>query len=321
MDLSVLLIILQLIYLEGILSVDNAAILGAMVAPLPSTEAIPWPRLLRFIRTPAHNILGGQRTAALKVGLLGAYLGRGVMLLLASSVMQNRWLLLAGGLYLIKLATGHLGEPRADTRIAGGPAAGRPIERGFWIVVLTLELADLVFSLDNVVAAVALSRQMWVVLTGVFLGIVTMRFAAGVFSRLIQRYPVMEAAAYLLLLIIGVELLLEHLWGIDISDTQRFVGSLGTLTLCLVYGQLSALQRIGRSMRWVRRGLGFVDQLFAYALAPAAWAMRGLIEMVRAIFSIFAERRQRALPTSATGTDTRVAARRRTHGEPENRVP
>lgn len=41
---TTVLIVLQLIFLEGILSIDNAAVLGAMVAPLPDDQPIPWPR-------------------------------------------------------------------------------------------------------------------------------------------------------------------------------------------------------------------------------------------------------------------------------------
>lgn len=56
-SLAVLLIVLQLIYLEGILSIDNAAVLGAMVAHLPRHAPIPWPRLLRFLQRPVYRLL------------------------------------------------------------------------------------------------------------------------------------------------------------------------------------------------------------------------------------------------------------------------
>src|SRR5437879_3130364 len=171
MDVAVVLIILQLIYLEGILSIDNAAVLGAMVAHLPRHERIPWPRPLRMFQKPVHKLLGGQRAAALKVGLFGAYLGRGMMLFIASWVIQNRWLLLLGGLYLIKLAADHLGETPQEARITAAEVAGQPVrraERGFWNVVLALELADLAFSLATVGAAAGLSREFGVVLPGVF---------------------------------------------------------------------------------------------------------------------------------------------------------
>src|SRR2546426_2076791 len=167
MDVAVVLIILQLIYLEGILSIDNAAVLGAMVAHLPRHERIPWPRPLRMFQKPVHKLLGGQRAAALKVGLFGAYVGRGMMLFIASWVIQNRWLLLLGGLYLIKLAADHLGETPEEARIAAAEVAGQPLrraERGFWSVVLAGGIAGLPLSLDNVRAGGALSPEVVVVL-------------------------------------------------------------------------------------------------------------------------------------------------------------
>jgi tellurite resistance protein TerC len=286
-DIGVILIVLQLIYLEGILSIDNAAVLGAMVSQLPKDEPIPWPPVLRFLRDPVHRLLGGQRLAALKVGLLGAYVGRGSMLFIASWVVQNRWLLLFGGLYLIKLAADHLGETgpseagQAASEITGETM--RRAGRSFWSVVVAVELADLAFSLDNVVAAVALSREMWVVFTGVALGIVTMRFAAGMFVWMIQRYPILEAAAYLLVLNIGIELLLEDLWHIKLDDAQKFIVSAGTLILTLAYGRFEVLQRVGRRFRWLRRVLGAISLVFLWALRPIAWMFSGVVFFTRAL--------------------------------------
>jgi len=294
MDVGVVLIILQLIYLEGILSIDNAAVLGAMVSALPKDDAIPWPPFLRFLQHPVHRILGGQRLAALKVGLLGAYIGRGSMLFIASWVVQNRWLLLLGGLYLIKLAADHLGDIGPGTaeqdveRVAGEPL--RKGGRSFWNVVVAVELADLAFSLDNVVAAVALSREMWVVFTGVALGIVTMRFAAGIFVWMIQRYPILEAAAYLLVLNIGVELLLEDLWHLKLDDVQKFVVSAGTLVLTLAYGRSPALQRAGRSFTWLKYVLGFISLLFLWALKPLSWLFSGFVALSRVLALFFGTR-------------------------------
>src|SRR2546425_724849 len=283
MTLSALVIILQLVYLESILSVDNAAVLAAMVRRLPLNEPIPWPKVLRFAARPVHRVLGGQRLAALKVGLLGAYVGRGTMLLLAAWVIHNRWLLIVGGLYLIKLAVDHLGERPPEARTAPSRRAGARGERGFWGVVLAAELVDLAFSLDNVVAAVALSRELWVVIAGVFLGIVTMRVAAGAFTFLIARYPVLEATAYLLILAIGLELLVEDLFHIRLGDLVKFAISLGTVVLSLVYGQLPRLQQMGRRLMWLKRFLGYVALMFDYVLKPVSWTVWGVVAFLRAI--------------------------------------
>src|SRR5258708_3395469 len=106
----VIVIVLQLIFLEGILSIDNAAVLGALVSPLPDDQDVLWPRLLRRFGRALQPLLGRQRTAALRVGLLGAYVGRGAMLFLASFLIHNSWIKLVGAAYLIRLAFDELGD-------------------------------------------------------------------------------------------------------------------------------------------------------------------------------------------------------------------
>ena len=221
------------------------------------------------------------------------------MLILAAWVIHNRWLLLVGGLYLIKLGVDHLGERPQAARSAplrGTEARG---ERGFWGVVLAVEVVDLAFSLDNVVAAVALSRELWVVMVGVFLGIVTMRVAAGVFSALIARYPVLEATAYLLILAIGLELLVEDLLDIRLGDLGKFAISLGIVLLSLVYGRQPRLQQMGRRVMWLKRSLGYVALLFDYVLTPVSWVVWGVVAFLRAIDARRKRRRGRAAPTSS----------------------
>src|SRR5689334_21016514 len=118
MDFTVLTIIVQLIFLECILSIDNVAVLGAMVAPLPKDEKVPWPRKIRPVLQLFDPILGNQRQAALKVGLLGAYAGRLSMIFLAGLVIQNISMQVVGAIYLIFLAVRHFGKD-SETEIEG----------------------------------------------------------------------------------------------------------------------------------------------------------------------------------------------------------
>src|ERR687886_3011868 len=104
MQLKLVTVIVQLIFLEGVLSLDNAAVLGAMVRRLPTDKPVPWPRMLRWPGRQLNRVLGSQRGAALRVGLLGAYAGQSLMLALARYVMENPWLRLVGALYLLYLA-------------------------------------------------------------------------------------------------------------------------------------------------------------------------------------------------------------------------
>src|SRR5512147_2328243 len=126
----IVIIVVQLIFLEGILSIDNAAVIGALVSPLPDHEEVPWPGRLHGLGRMLHPILGFQRMAALRVGLLGAYLGRGAMLFFTSFLIHNSWIKLVGAAYLIHLAFDNL-EDMTGGLEEGGEVS--PIQaRSFW---------------------------------------------------------------------------------------------------------------------------------------------------------------------------------------------
>lgn len=266
MDWAFVVIIIQLIFLEGILSIDNAAVLGAMVLPLSDKEPIPWPKALHKFAPALDKLLGSQRGAALKVGLIGAYAGRGIMLVLASVIVANPWLKLIGAAYLIKLA---LDDLSAHGYAGGGNEETKPIQiRSFWMTVLSVELMDLAFSLDNVVAAVSLSDKLWVVMLGVGIGIIMMRFAAGVFSVIVKKEPILKTAAYILVLNIGVELLLEDLAHIEIGDWTRFGISAATILLSLAYAHIPLLRKIRPVLIWLSQGFSIINNLISWVLAP-----------------------------------------------------
>lgn len=277
--LGVLSVVAQLIFLEGILSIDNAAVLGAMVSELPADQPVPYPAWLAFLSAPTARLLGMQQSAALKVGLLGAYAGRGLMLALASWVIHNPFLKVLGAVYLVRLAFEHLGE-RGEENGEGDHAPMRHAAATFWLVVLNVELADLAFSLDNVVAAVALSNQFWVVMLGVALGILMMRFAAGVFTWLIKREPILATAAYLVVFNIGVQLLLDEFLGIHFEAWQKFTISAATLVLCVVYARVPFLHCSAPLWRWFARGMGALNALIVWALQPIWLPLRFLVRWV-----------------------------------------
>jgi tellurite resistance protein TerC len=253
MDPAILTILVQLTFIECILSIDNAAVMGAMVAHLPDDQLTPWPEWIGGSLGWADRLLGSQRDAALKVGLFGAYAGRVLMLALASIIVELSWVQILGALYLIYLGVSHFIElfrkddgpedGAQDTRLA------RQRGKGFWSVVLALNLADMAFSLDNVVAAVALSNLFWVVALGVGIGIVIIRFGATLFTRLMVWEPALEHAAYLLLLAIGGELILEQWLHIEIGDLLKFAISMSILALTVVVARVRAQLAARRDVR------------------------------------------------------------------------
>src|SRR5512135_310404 len=291
MDWSIVVILLQVIFLEGILSIDNAAVLGAMVSHLPDDQPIPWPRPLRRLERALRLTLGRQRTAALRVGLLGAYVGRGLMLLLADLVVHSSLLRILGSLYLLKLVFDNLGRARPgeeDARV-------HPLrEKSFWSIVLAVELADLAFSLDNVVAAIAVSDKILIVMLGVAIGIVIMRFAAGWFSYVIEREPILEKAAYVLVLNIAIELLLADLAHIHFTDLTRFGISILTLVLALLYSRLKWLHVVDPALIWLAQRFAHFNELFD-------WLLRPIGRLIKLPLSLIARSRVRS--TSAVSID------------------
>jgi predicted tellurium resistance membrane protein TerC len=99
---------------------------------------------------------------------------------------------------------------------------------------------DLSLSLDNVVAAVALDKRLWVVCTGVFIGILALRFFAGYCITLIEKFPILKHTAFLLIGFVGVILLVEIMLeytGIHfhIDSIQKFFGILAIIAATLWY--------------------------------------------------------------------------------------
>jgi YkoY family integral membrane protein len=224
-DLHDLFVILVLVVLEGVLSIDNALVLGLLARRLP------------------HD----QRRKALTYGLVGAFLFRLVAIALASWLLRTRFVKLLGGAYLIYLAGRHLiGRPKLMTSKTAGDEDPRrqadvvPPKPGatFWSTVLAIELTDLAFAIDSILAAVALVAEqqlqpagrvhpkLWVVVTGGMLGVVLVRVAAAMFIKLLDHFPRFEFAAYLLVCIIGIKLIAD--WWFNVPGHAPRVDFTGT---------------------------------------------------------------------------------------------
>jgi YkoY family integral membrane protein len=234
-DFHDLIVVGLLVVLEGVLSIDNALVLGLLAK-----------------RLPRH-----QQSRALTYGLVGAFVFRFVAIATAAWLLHWRIVKLLGGAYLIWVAAKHFffehkekveekitvapnGTPtlvRADTGtelsdedISLEIEERSPVPLGyervsplasaalaaFWPTVFVIEMTDIAFAVDSIVAAIGVvgppppqaprHPKLWVVIVGGFLGVVLMRFAAVIFIRLLERFPRFETAAYLLVIVIGAKL-------------------------------------------------------------------------------------------------------------------
>lgn len=207
-----LFLILFLAFLEGILSIDNAVVLAMMARHLP----------------PA------QQKRALTYGLVGSVVFRLAALAMATQLMQWRWVKLVGGLYLVYVAVSHL--IKGEQAKAGKGAKGH----GFWYTVLMIEIMDIAFAVDSILAAVALTDKFWLIFAGGMMGVLMIRFAATGFLKLLHRFPNFEKAAYLLVLVIGAKLCVDwlHLPHIEFESPRSpaFWLFWGSMMLSFAYG-------------------------------------------------------------------------------------
>lgn len=267
-------VILSLILIEGLLSVDNAMAIAAMASNLPK-----------------H-----QQKKALRYGIIGAYAFRGICLLLVAWIASNPWLKIFGALYLIYLMCKHLVNEEEE----GSHNAAGVVKKGFIATIISIEIMDLSLSLDNVVAAVALDKRLWVVCLGVFIGILTLRFVAGYCIKLIERFPVLQKTAFLLVGFVGVILLteisLEYL-GVHfhINSFQKFIGIVFITGATIAYGHTAVGKKFLHP--FVRGGmpvLKFFNLVLGWFMLPFVMLMRATIWVAKWLFSV-----KKTLPAQA----------------------
>ena len=210
-----------LIALEGLLSADNAMVLAILVLGLPR-----------------H-----QQKKALQYGMLGAFVFRGIALLLAAYMIQLGWVKLVGAGYLLYLVYGHFGAGQSAEERRTPPAARAWLGLSpFWATVVKVEMTDLVFAVDSILVAVAMSSKYWVILTGGILGIVMMRLVIGQLLAIVERYPVLVDGAFVIIAWVGAKLLLEyaHVEGWVGFEIPKFI-SLGIIVVIFTTALLYAM--------------------------------------------------------------------------------
>jgi YkoY family integral membrane protein len=181
--------IAALVALEGLLSADNALVMAIMVLGLPRS----------------------QHHKALRYGLVGGFLMRFAATLLAVYLIRVVLVKLAGGLYLLYLTYSHFfgmkeGEDRRSAPKAKPMFGLSPL----WATIVRVELVNLAFSIDSILVAVAMSPKMWVVVIGGLLGIVALRLVVGQLITLVERYPSLVDAAFVIIAWIGLKLALDY---------------------------------------------------------------------------------------------------------------
>ncbi|MEX2273543.1 MAG: hypothetical protein WD690_18890 [Vicinamibacterales bacterium] len=179
-----------LVILEGLLSADNALVLAILVLGLPK-----------------H-----QQRKALRYGILGAFAFRILAILAATQLIAFAWVKLVGGGYLMWLTFSHffLHGNDAGQRRAIKPARAWLGLSAFWATVIKVELTDVVFAVDSILVAVAMSSKRWVIITGGILGIIAMRMVIGQLLAIVRKYPALVDGAFVIIGWVAIKLFVEY---------------------------------------------------------------------------------------------------------------
>ncbi|MFD0943137.1 TerC family protein [Savagea faecisuis] len=239
-------VLLVLILLEGLLSADNAVVMAVMVRHLPRV----------------------QQKKALFYGLLGAFVFRFAALFLITTLVKYWWIQALGAAYLLFMSAKSLYDLYHESSETAEDLLEKPRKKsGFWMTVLKVELADIAFALDSMLAAVALAvtlpalgdfeiggingGQFAVIFIGGIIGLILIRFAARKFIVLLEKYPKLEVAAYLIVGWVGVKLLVLTLAheSLQIIDPAFPQSTLWKMTFWIVliglvlYGYFSSVRQ------------------------------------------------------------------------------
>ncbi|WP_150272543.1 TerC family protein [Paenibacillus tepidiphilus] len=211
-------IIGSLVLLEGLLSADNALVLAVMVKHLPKE----------------------QQKKALFYGILGAYIFRFLAIGLGTYLIKFTLVKVLGALYLFYIAYKglfkHSAEADPDTEVKGA---------SFWKTVLMVELMDIAFSIDSVIAAFGLSDKVWVLFLGGILGVLMMRGVAQVFLKLIGKFPELEQAAFILIALIAGKML-AGAFGFELPHAIFFTVLIAVFVGTMLYSSAKRKKEAGR---------------------------------------------------------------------------
>lgn len=203
MDAEILVALIALIGMEVVLGIDNLVFIAILSNRLPPEQRVQARRiglglavLLRFAMLAGTSWLLSLTRPLFEVA--------GV------EISGKDLILLAGGLFLIGKATVEI-HHRVDPDSVQASHAADAATAAFWPTVFQILLLDMVFSVDSILAAVALTREFWIIATAIVVAVLAMLLSMDALSRFMERNPTVVMLALAFLVMIGMVLVAEGL--------------------------------------------------------------------------------------------------------------
>jgi predicted tellurium resistance membrane protein TerC len=193
-----LIALLTLTSLEIVLGIDNIVFLSILVGKLPAE------------RQARARRIGLLLAMGMRIGLLLAItwvmgLTRPLFWLLDRGFAGRDLILITGGLFLVAKATWEIHD-----KLEGGEHGQLRVRAAsFGAVLFQIMLIDVVFSLDSVITAVGMARDVEIMIAAVVIAVLVMMLSAGGISAFVERHPTVKMLALSFLLLIGVMLIAD----------------------------------------------------------------------------------------------------------------
>lgn len=201
--MDILLSLVTLTMMEIVLGVDNIIFIAIIVDRLPVKKDQD------FVRN-----IGIALALLVRLGLLFCIswvmsLTKPLIELFGFSLSGRDLVLLVGGVFLIVKATLELHESVRHTFEHTQAQPSGSTKKSKSALLFQIIILDIVFSLDSVITAVGMAKEVWIMVTAMVIAMVVMLVGAKSISGFVTKYPTLKVLALAFLLLIGFMLVLE----------------------------------------------------------------------------------------------------------------
>jgi predicted tellurium resistance membrane protein TerC len=205
MDFEIIVSLLTLIALEAVLGIDNVIFISIIAGKLPEHKQ-------KKARQYGLVLAGVLRIVLLLVISLIMKLEKDLFVLFGKGFSGKELVLLAGGLFLLYKSSKEIyhkmeGEPGDQSQKIKASSFGQ--------VIVQILIMDMVFSVDSIITAIGMVKEVWVMYVAVIASVLLMLVAAETISNFVNRHPAFKMLALSFLLLIGFSLVSEG-FGLEI---------------------------------------------------------------------------------------------------------
>ena len=205
MDYQIIISLLTLVALEVILGIDNVIFISILANKLPEHQQ------------KKARLYGLILAMVLRLGLLAMIawimkLDDDLFTLFNQGISVKDLILILGGLFLLYKSSAeiyHKMEGEQGNKTKNIKAAT------FAQVILQILIMDLVFSIDSIITAIGMVKEVWIMYVAIIVTVLIMLVAAEPISNFVNKHPAFKMLALSFLLLIGFALVSEG-FGIEI---------------------------------------------------------------------------------------------------------